>query len=105
MQSVAIRLAGRRLRLSQPADGRSARHDPHHRTTGDPIGAIPPAPHRSTGAADQTRDVGTLKNCIAYGPGILDLAHQPDEWIGVQDMVDSATVMALTLAELLLPGR
>jgi succinyl-diaminopimelate desuccinylase len=42
-----------------------------------------------------------LKNCIAYGPGILELAHQPDEWVGVDDMADSALVMALTLAELL----
>jgi succinyl-diaminopimelate desuccinylase len=31
----------------------------------------------------------------------LHLAHQPDEWIGVQDMVDSAKVMALVLADLL----
>jgi succinyl-diaminopimelate desuccinylase len=36
------------------------------------------------------------------GPGILDLAHQPDEWVGVQDMIDSAKVMALTLGELLI---
>ena len=45
-----------------------------------------------------------MKNCIAYGPGILDLAHQPDEWVGVQDMIDSAKVMALTLGELLGPS-
>ena len=58
----------------------------------------------SPGTYDQKHidRIGRLKNCIAYGPGILDLAHQPDEWIGVQDMVDSANVMALTLAELLL---
>ncbi|WP_068109425.1 acetylornithine deacetylase/succinyl-diaminopimelate desuccinylase family protein [Tropicimonas marinistellae] len=61
----------------------------------------------SPGTYDQKHidRIGRLKNCIAYGPGILDLAHQPDEWVGVQDMVDSATVMALTLAELLLPDR
>ena len=59
----------------------------------------------SPGTYDQKHidRIGRLKNCIAYGPGILDLAHQPDEWVGVQDMVDSAKVMALTLAELLLP--
>ena len=59
----------------------------------------------SPGTYDQKHidRIGRLKNCIAYGPGILDLAHQPDEWIGVQDMVDSAKVMALTLAELLTP--
>jgi len=26
-----------------------------------------------------------LKNCIAYGPGILDFAHKPDELVGVDD--------------------
>ena len=57
----------------------------------------------SPGSYDQKHidRIGKLKNCIAYGPGILDLAHQPDEWIGVQDMLDSAKVMALTLEELL----
>ena len=38
---------------------------------------------------------GQLKDCIAYGPGILDLAHQPDEYVGIQALVDSAKVMAL----------
>ncbi|NDR56906.1 acetylornithine deacetylase/succinyl-diaminopimelate desuccinylase family protein [Aliiruegeria sabulilitoris] len=58
----------------------------------------------SPGTYDQKHidRIGRLKNCIAYGPGILDLAHQPDEWVGVDDMLDSAKVMALTLAELLL---
>lgn len=58
----------------------------------------------SPGTYDQKHidRIGRLKNCIAYGPGILDLAHQPDEWVGIDDMVDSAQVMALTLADLLL---
>lgn len=57
----------------------------------------------SPGTYDQKHidRIGRLKNCIAYGPGILDLAHQPDEWVGVEDMVDSAGVMALVLADLL----
>jgi succinyl-diaminopimelate desuccinylase len=57
----------------------------------------------SPGTYDQKHidRIGKLKNCIAYGPGILDLAHQPDEWVGVEDMMDSAKVMALTLRELL----
>ncbi|MDJ0991967.1 MAG: acetylornithine deacetylase/succinyl-diaminopimelate desuccinylase family protein [Dinoroseobacter sp.] len=57
----------------------------------------------SPGTYDQKHidRIGRLKNCIAYGPGILDLAHQPDEWVGVDDMLDSARVMALTLHELL----
>lgn len=57
----------------------------------------------SPGTYDQKHidRIGRLRNCIAYGPGILDLAHQPDEWVGVQDMQDSAGVMALVLDELL----
>jgi len=59
----------------------------------------------SPGTYDQKHidRIGRLKNCIAYGPGILDLAHQPDEWIAVDDMLDSAKVMALTLLRLLGP--
>jgi succinyl-diaminopimelate desuccinylase len=59
----------------------------------------------SPGTYDQKHidRIGRLHNCIAYGPGLLHLAHQPDEWIGVQDMVDSAKVMALVLADLLAP--
>jgi succinyl-diaminopimelate desuccinylase len=59
----------------------------------------------SPGTYDQKHvdRIGKLRNCIAYGPGILDLAHQPDEWIGVDDMLDSAKVMALTLLRLLGP--
>jgi len=57
----------------------------------------------SPGTYDQKHidRIGRLKNCIAYGPGLLELAHQPDEWVGISDMADSAKVMALVLAELL----
>ena len=57
----------------------------------------------SPGTYDQKHidRIGQLKNCIAYGPGILDLAHQPDEWIGIQDMVESSQVMGLTISKLL----
>jgi succinyl-diaminopimelate desuccinylase len=57
----------------------------------------------SPGTYDQKHvdRIGRLKECIAYGPGVLDLAHQPDEWIGIKDMVDSAKVMALSATELL----
>jgi succinyl-diaminopimelate desuccinylase len=61
----------------------------------------------SPGTYDQKHidRIGRLSNCIAYGPGILDLAHQPDEWVGVDDMSDSARVMALVLADLLVQPR
>ncbi|MDO8359740.1 MAG: acetylornithine deacetylase/succinyl-diaminopimelate desuccinylase family protein [Devosia sp.] len=57
----------------------------------------------SPGTYDQKHidRIGRLHNCIAYGPGILDLAHQPDEYVGIGDMLDSAKVMALTLDDLL----
>ena len=57
----------------------------------------------SPGTYDQKHidRIGKLHNCIAYGPGLLHLAHQPDEWVGVQDMLDSAKVMALVLQDLL----
>lgn len=60
----------------------------------------------SPGTYDQKHvdRIGRLKDCIAYGPGILDLAHQPDEYVGVDDMVDSAKVMARALHELLTGG-
>lgn len=59
----------------------------------------------SPGSYDQKHidRIGNLKNCIAYGPGILELAHKPDEYVGVEDMVDSAKVMAHSLVQLLRP--
>lgn len=57
----------------------------------------------SPGTYDQKHvdRIGKLKDCIAYGPGVLDLAHQPDEWVGIEDMTSAAKVMALTTARLL----
>ena len=57
----------------------------------------------SPGTYDQKHidRIGKLKNCIAYGPGILDLAHKPDEYGGVDDMLDSARVMGRSLIALL----
>ena len=58
----------------------------------------------SPGTYDQKHidRIGKLKNCIAYGPGILELAHKPDEYLGVDDMIDSAQVMAGALEKILL---
>jgi succinyl-diaminopimelate desuccinylase len=57
----------------------------------------------SPGTYDQKHidRIGRLHNCVAYGPGILDLAHQPDEYVGVDDMLDASLVMGLALARLL----
>jgi succinyl-diaminopimelate desuccinylase len=57
----------------------------------------------SPGTYDQKHidRVGKLKDCIAYGPGRLDLAHQPDEYVSIDDLVASAKVMALAAWSLL----
>ncbi|SFE57204.1 acetylornithine deacetylase/succinyl-diaminopimelate desuccinylase family protein [Roseivivax sediminis] len=59
----------------------------------------------SPGSYDQKHidRIGALRNCVAYGPGILELAHKPDEWVGITDMRDSARVMGRVLERLLLP--
>ncbi|GGA08058.1 acetylornithine deacetylase/succinyl-diaminopimelate desuccinylase family protein [Neptunicoccus cionae] len=57
----------------------------------------------SPGSYDQKHidRIGQLKNCIAYGPGILELAHQPDEYVEVSAMLDSAKIMGQSLIDLL----
>jgi succinyl-diaminopimelate desuccinylase len=57
----------------------------------------------SPGTYDQKHidRIGKLRDCIAYGPGILDLAHQPDEYVRIDDMMNSAKVMALSAHALL----
>jgi succinyl-diaminopimelate desuccinylase len=57
----------------------------------------------SPGTYDQKHvaRLGHLEDCVAYGPGILDLAHQPDEYIGIDDMAQSAEVMLRAALRLL----
>lgn len=49
--------------------------------------------------------IGGIRQCVAYGPGILDLAHQPDEWCGVDDLVNATKVLALAIVEMLAPAN
>jgi succinyl-diaminopimelate desuccinylase len=60
----------------------------------------------SPGTYDQKHidRIGRVKDCIAYGPGILDLAHQPDEYVVIDDMLDSAKIMCLATHHLLYGG-
>jgi succinyl-diaminopimelate desuccinylase len=57
----------------------------------------------SPGTYDQKHvvRVGNVQQCIAYGPGILDQAHLPDEHVLIEDVITSAKVMALTALRLL----
>jgi len=45
--------------------------------------------------------IGQVSQCIAYGPGMLDLAHQPDEYCEIEHMVQSSKVIALSVMRLL----
>ncbi len=56
----------------------------------------------SPGTYDQKHfaRIAGVEDCVAYGPGILELAHQPDEYCDLDDLVNSTKVMALTTLEL-----
>jgi succinyl-diaminopimelate desuccinylase len=51
----------------------------------------------SPGTYDQKHVVrrARIDQCIAYGPGRLVLAHQPDEHVAVEDLAAAARVLAL----------
>jgi succinyl-diaminopimelate desuccinylase len=57
----------------------------------------------SPGTYDQKHiyRIGKLEDCVAYGPGILELAHQPDEYVLIDDLVAAAKVMAAATLRLL----
>lgn len=44
--------------------------------------------------------IAGVPHCVAYGPGILDLAHQRDEWCSVDDLVNATKVIAVALLAL-----
>jgi succinyl-diaminopimelate desuccinylase len=56
----------------------------------------------SPGTYDQKHvaRIAGVPHCVAYGPGILDLAHQPDEYCSVEDLVNATKVIALAVLEL-----
>jgi succinyl-diaminopimelate desuccinylase len=51
-----------------------------------------------------TRIAG-VPHCVAYGPGELELAHQPDESCRIADLVSAAKVIALATLDLMSAGR
>jgi succinyl-diaminopimelate desuccinylase len=56
----------------------------------------------SPGTYDQKHvdRIGGIRHAVAYGPGILDLAHQPDEWCSIEDLINATKVIALSVVEL-----
>ncbi len=70
------------------------------------VAAVEGTPARfvaSPGTYDQkhVHHIGGVTDCVAYGPGHLHLAHQPDEYVELRDLVNAATVMALAARDLL----
>ena len=56
----------------------------------------------SPGTYDQKHvaRIAGVPHCVAYGPGILDLAHQPDEYCSIEDLTNATKVIALAVLEL-----
>ena len=44
--------------------------------------------------------IAGVPHCVAYGPGILDLAHQPDEYCDIADLMNATRVLALAILDL-----
>jgi succinyl-diaminopimelate desuccinylase len=51
-----------------------------------------------------TRIAG-IADCVAYGPGEIEMAHQPDESCAVADVINATKVIALAIVELSMTGR
>lgn len=66
------------------------------------VGRKPPL-IASPGTYDQKHFVrlAEIEQCIAYGPGILNLAHQPDEYCEIEHLILSCKAMALGAMRLL----
>ena len=79
---------------------------------GSPVtGALERALQRVLGRSELVASPGTydqkhfariagVPHCVAYGPGILDLAHQPDEYCDVADLLNATRVIALAILDL-----
>ena len=44
--------------------------------------------------------IAGVPHCVAYGPGALELAHQPDEFCSVEDLMNATRVLALAVLDL-----
>jgi succinyl-diaminopimelate desuccinylase len=62
----------------------------------------PPAIVASPGTYDHKHvaRIAGIEDCVAYGPGILELAHQVDEYCRVSDLVHATKVLAVAALEL-----
>ena len=63
----------------------------------------PPRLVASPGTYDQKHvaRIAGVPDCVAYGPGELEIAHQPDEYCRVGDLVNATKVIALATLDLM----
>ncbi len=68
----------------------------------DSVCGRPPELVASPGTYDQKHfaRIAGIEHCVAYGPGPLEEAHQPDESCAIDDLVASTQVLALAALEL-----
>jgi succinyl-diaminopimelate desuccinylase len=45
--------------------------------------------------------IAGVPHCVAYGPGELEIAHQPDEWCRIEDLVNATKVLAIAAMRLM----
>jgi succinyl-diaminopimelate desuccinylase len=92
--------------------------DPVRTPDGSPlIGALDTAIRRvlgsgarlvaSPGTYDQKHiaRIAGIPDCVAYGPGELEMAHQPDESCAIADLINATKVIALATLDLAGVGR
>jgi succinyl-diaminopimelate desuccinylase len=62
----------------------------------------PPSLVASPGTYDHKHvaRIAGVPHCVAYGPGELDLAHQPDEYCRIEDILTATKVLALAILKL-----
>ncbi len=44
--------------------------------------------------------IAGVPHCVAYGPGELEQAHQPNEYCGIEDLLNATKVLALAILDL-----
>jgi succinyl-diaminopimelate desuccinylase len=73
-----------------------------HKVISETIGREPPL-IASPGTYDQKHfaRIAGIEQCIAYGPGILNMAHQPDEYCEIEHLKQASKAMAIGAMRLL----
>ena len=95
--SIEDRLIFQPTRTPEDAPVIGALTDAIERVIGRPAALV-----ASPGTYDQKHvaRIAGVPHCVAYGPGQLDLAHQPDEYCSVADIIAATKVLALAVVKL-----